>query len=75
VNFADLQVFKSVVEEGGVIRAANKLHRVPSAVTTRIKQLEASMGVPVVSPRKATIAPLAGGRVAARLCRAADPAF
>src|SRR5579872_5846272 len=45
MNFADLQVFKSVVEEGGVIRAASKLHRVPSAVTTRIKQLEASMGV------------------------------
>jgi DNA-binding transcriptional LysR family regulator len=45
MNFADLQVFKSVVEEGGVIRAASKLHRVPSAVTTRIKHLEASMGV------------------------------
>ncbi len=45
MNFADLQVFKSVVEEGGVIRAASKLHRVPSAVTTRIKQLEASIGV------------------------------
>jgi DNA-binding transcriptional LysR family regulator len=45
VNFADLQVFKSVVDEGGVIKAAHKLHRVPSAVTTRIKQLEASMGV------------------------------
>src|ERR1700752_4256067 len=45
MNFADLQVFKSVVEEGGVIRAASKLHRVPSAVTTRIKQLEARMGV------------------------------
>jgi DNA-binding transcriptional LysR family regulator len=45
MNFADLQVFKSVVDEGGVIRAATKLHRVPSAVTTRIKQLEASMGV------------------------------
>jgi len=45
MNFADLEVFKSVVEEGGVIRAASKLHRVPSAVTTRIKQLEASMGV------------------------------
>jgi DNA-binding transcriptional LysR family regulator len=45
MNFADLQVFKSVVDEGGVIRAAQKLHRVPSAVTTRIKQLEASMGV------------------------------
>ena len=45
MNFADLQVFKSVVDEGGVIKAAHKLHRVPSAVTTRIKQLEASLGV------------------------------
>src|SRR5215471_3777748 len=45
MNFADLKVFKSVVDEGGVIRAASKLHRVPSAVTTRIKQLEASVGV------------------------------
>src|SRR5215468_4495358 len=45
MNFADLQVFKSVVDEGGVIRAASKLHRVPSSVTTRIKQLESSMGV------------------------------
>src|SRR6201995_1003089 len=45
VNFADLEAFKSVVDEGGIIRAASKLHRVPSAVTTRIKQLEASMGV------------------------------
>ena len=45
MNFADLQVFKSVVDEGGVIKAASKLHRVPSAVTTRIKQLEASIGV------------------------------
>src|SRR6201996_6247896 len=45
MNFADLEVFKSVGDEGGVIRAANKLTRGPSAVTTRIKQLEASMGV------------------------------
>jgi DNA-binding transcriptional LysR family regulator len=45
MNLADLETFKSVVDEGGVIRAAGKLHRVPSAVTTRIKQLEASMGV------------------------------
>ncbi|MFT4122111.1 LysR family transcriptional regulator [Bradyrhizobium sp.] len=45
MDFADLQVFKSVVDEGGITRAAAKLHRVPSAVTTRIKQLEDSMGV------------------------------
>lgn len=45
MDVADLRVFKSVIDEGGVIRAASKLHRVPSSVTTRIKQLEASMGV------------------------------
>jgi DNA-binding transcriptional LysR family regulator len=45
MDVADLRVFKSVVDEGGVIRAASKLHRVPSGVTMRIKQLEASMGV------------------------------
>ena len=45
MDVADLRVFKSVVDEGGVIRAASKLHRVPSSVTTRIKQLETSIGV------------------------------
>ena len=45
MDFVDLQVFKTVVDEGGIIKAARKLHRVPSSVTTRIQQLEASMGV------------------------------
>jgi len=47
MNFADLQVFKAVVEEGGIVRAARKLHRVPSNVTTRIKHLEATVGMPL----------------------------
>ena len=45
MKFVDLQVFKFVVDEGGTIKAARKLHRVPSSVTTRIKQLETSLGV------------------------------
>src|SRR3954447_14019581 len=45
MNFVDLQVFKCVVDEGGIIKAARKLHRVPSSVTTRIKHLETSLGV------------------------------
>lgn len=44
MDFAALQVFKAVVDEGGVSRAARKLNRVQSNVTTRIKQLEASLG-------------------------------
>jgi DNA-binding transcriptional LysR family regulator len=47
MNFTDLQVFRAVVEEGGIIRAAQRLHRVPSNVTTRIKQLEATVGRPL----------------------------
>ena len=45
MDFVDLQVFKCVVDEGGIIKAARKLHRVPSSVTTRIQQLETSLGV------------------------------
>lgn len=47
MNFADLQIFKTVVEEGGITNAARKLHRVPSNITTRIKQLEAEVGTPL----------------------------
>ena len=45
MNFVDLEVFKCVVDEGGIIKAARRLHRVPSSVTTRIQQLETSLGV------------------------------
>jgi DNA-binding transcriptional LysR family regulator len=44
MDFSDLQVFKAVVEEGGITSAAKRLHRVQSNVTTRIQQLEASLG-------------------------------
>ncbi|NGX99701.1 MAG: LysR family transcriptional regulator [Candidatus Afipia apatlaquensis] len=47
MNFADLQIFKTVVEEGGIIKAARKLHRVPSNITTRIKHLESAVGIPL----------------------------
>ncbi|HYC46175.1 MAG TPA: LysR family transcriptional regulator [Burkholderiales bacterium] len=44
MDLAALRVFKTVVEEGGIVAAAKKLHRVQSNVTTRVKQLEASLG-------------------------------
>ena len=47
MDFAALQVFKAVVEEGGISPAARKLHRVQSNVSTRIQQLEASLGTPL----------------------------
>jgi DNA-binding transcriptional LysR family regulator len=45
MDLAALQIFRTVVAEGGIARAATKLHRVQSNVTTRVKQLEASLGV------------------------------
>lgn len=40
-----MHIFRCVVREGGVTRAADRLHRVPSNITTRIKQLEDRLGV------------------------------
>lgn len=45
MDLASLEIFRAVVEEGGVTRAAARLHRVQSNVTTRIRQLESSLGV------------------------------
>ena len=44
MDFAVLRMFKAVVDEGGISPAAKKLHRVQSNVTTRIQQLENSLG-------------------------------
>jgi DNA-binding transcriptional LysR family regulator len=45
MDLSDLRIFTSVVREGGVTRAAEKLNRVQSNVTTRIRQLEDDLGV------------------------------
>ncbi len=45
MNLSDLTIFRTVVEEGGITRAAEKLGRVQSSVTTRVRQLEDDLGV------------------------------
>lgn len=44
MDLVALQIFKAVAEEGGITRAAAKLHRVQSNVTTRVRQLEERLG-------------------------------
>lgn len=44
MDLAALSIFRAVVRENGVTRAAAKLNRVQSNVTTRIKQLEEQLG-------------------------------
>ena len=44
MDLAELSIFRAVVHEGGVTRAAERLHRVQSNVTTRVRQLEDDLG-------------------------------
>lgn len=59
LDLESLEIFHAVVQEGGVLRAASKLNRVPSNVTTRVKQLEAKLGVQLFrrQGRSLTLAP------------------
>lgn len=61
MELAELEIFRTVVAEGGVTRAAERLNRVQSNVTTRIKQLEESIGVPLfVRDRRRLVLTAAG---------------
>ncbi|MHA6913680.1 LysR family transcriptional regulator [Ralstonia pseudosolanacearum] len=84
MDLASLEIFRTVVREGGVTRAAAQLHRVQSNVTTRIRQLEASLGVllfvregkrMVLTPAGQTLLTYADGilRLAAEARQAVQP--
>lgn len=61
MELAELEIFRAVVAEGGITRAAERLNRVQSNVTTRIKQLEESIGVPLfVRDRRRMVLTAAG---------------
>jgi DNA-binding transcriptional LysR family regulator len=45
VEFSQLRIFQAVAEEESITRAAERLHRVPSNLSTRLKQLEEQLGV------------------------------
>ncbi len=78
MDLSDLRIFSAVVREGGVTRAAERLHRVQSNVTTRIRLLEEDLGVPLFlrEGRRLQLAP--AGRIlldyADRLLALADEA-
>lgn len=45
MDLTQLELFRAVAEEGSITAAAQRVHRVPSNLTTRIRQLEAELGV------------------------------
>src|SRR6476620_1577730 len=45
MDLDSLQIFKAVVDYGGITKAASHLNRVQSNITTRVKNLEDKLGV------------------------------
>ncbi|HEY1104134.1 MAG TPA: LysR substrate-binding domain-containing protein [Burkholderiaceae bacterium] len=78
IDLDSLEIFRAVVQEGGIIRAAHKLNRVQSNVTTRIRQLEARVGHQLFHRQGRSLVLSAEGRLllsyAERLFRLADEA-
>lgn len=76
IDLDSLEIFRAVVREGGVVRAAERLHRVQSNVTTRIKQLEQRLGVTLFQRQGRSLVLTAEGEAllvqAERLLRMAD---
>lgn len=59
VDLAELEIFRTVAREQSITRAARALERVQSNVTTRVKQLEESLGVTLFErdSKKMTLTP------------------
>ncbi|TFZ06683.1 LysR family transcriptional regulator [Ramlibacter henchirensis] len=78
LDLDSLEIFRTVAQEGGIIRAAGKLGRVQSNVTTRIKQLEQRLGLALFRRQGRSIVLSPEGELllsyAQRLFRLADEA-
>lgn len=78
LDLADLRIFLAVVNEGGILKASRKLHRVPSSITTRIQKLEAATGTELFHRHKQRLHLSPGGELlrgyAEKLLRLSDEA-
>ena len=51
IDFAGIQAFVSVAEQGGFGKAANQLHVTQTALTRRVQKLEAYLGLRLLDRR------------------------
>jgi DNA-binding transcriptional LysR family regulator len=62
MDLVALHIFKTVAEAGGITKAAARLHRVQSNITTRVKQLEERLGTRLFHRQKRRLVLSAEGR-------------
>lgn len=79
MEFSQLRIFQAVAEEGSITRAAERLHRVPSNLSTRLRQLEDQLGVELFLRERQRLQLSPAGKVlldyAARLSALRDQAI
>ena len=79
MELSQLRIFQAVAETGSVTRAAELLHRVPSNLSTRLRQLEEQLGVELFHRERQRLQLSPAGKVlldyAARMRALHDEAF
>ncbi|MDH4554122.1 LysR family transcriptional regulator [Pseudomonas sp. BN417] len=63
IDLDSLQIFKAVVDFGGITNAATQLNRVQSNITTRVKNLEQRLGVKLFQRQGGKLVLSADGRL------------
>lgn len=63
LDLDSLQIFKAVVDYGGITNAAAQLNRVQSNITTRVKNLEERLGVALFHRTGGKLIPSEQGKV------------
>ncbi|MDG9886254.1 MULTISPECIES: putrescine utilization regulator PtrR [Pseudomonas] len=79
MELSQLRIFQAVAETGSVTRAAEQLHRVPSNLSTRLRQLEEQLGVELFHRERQRLQLSPAGKVlldyAGRMLTLHDEAF
>jgi DNA-binding transcriptional LysR family regulator len=65
-DLVDLRLFLEVVEAGGITRGAERLHLAVAAASTRIRNMEATLGIPLLFRERHGVRPTPAGRTLAR---------
>jgi molybdate transport repressor ModE-like protein len=61
-DLADLSLFRHVVEAGSITHGAERAHLALAAASTRIRQMEEALGVPLLTRGRGGVAPTQAGR-------------
>lgn len=68
-DLSDLRLFLSVVEAGSITHGAERMHLAVAAASTRIRNMEAELAIPLLQRERQGVQPTPAGRALARHAR------